>query len=439
MDKELYAKDAERALVGSLLIDTDAIYDALTTLTSDDFYLPICRLLYEIIQYLHNDNKPIDIVTVTERVKNLDKLKEIGGAQEIAALADGVFNPKNVQYYAEIIKEKSILRQLDRETRIIIARINETTDVAKLLDDTEQAIYNIGHNNTLDSTESISQILDDVHANIKARSKSHNFFSGLETGFKRLDWLTLGFHLSHLIIIAARPSMGKSALALNIAANMSIDKGIPVAFFSLEMNKLNLGTRLIAAETRLDSQSVRQGQLEADQWKEYARAENRIKAASLYLDYSGMTMYDVKAKARRLKHRYNIQALFVDYLQLIIPPRQESRVQEVTSISHGLKELAMDLDIAVIAMSQLSRNIEYRGDKAKPKLSDLRESGAIEQDADVVIFIHRPSQSGNEDNTEEIVKLLISKQRDGPRGEVELIFHEQYARFDNYANEPWIT
>lgn len=439
MNNKLYAGDAERAIIGSLLVNANAIYDVLPILTADDFYLPVCGVLYEIIQTLYDKNKPIDIITVTEQVKDMNKLEDIGGAHEITVLATGVFDPKNTQYYAEIIREKSILRQLEKQTRIITARINETADVAKLLDDAEQAIYDIGHNKRLDSTESIGQIIDNVTVNIKTRSKSHKFYSGLETGFKLLDWMTLGFHKSHLIIIAARPSMGKSALALNIAANMSIDKGIPVAFFSLEMNKLNLGTRLIAAETRLNSQSVRQGQLEADQWKEYARAENRIGSASLYLDYSGMTMYDIKAKARRLKHRYDIQALFVDYLQLIISTRRDTREQEVATISQGLKTLAMDLDIAVIAMSQLSRNIEYRGEKAKPKLSDLRESGAIEQAADVVMFIHRPNQSTNKQGEEEIVQLLIAKQRDGPRGTVELVFHEQYARFDNYANEPWLT
>ena len=431
------AVDVEAAVLGAMLLEKEAIAKVLAILDETAFYKPSHQLIYKAMIDLFERSEPLDLITLTEELKRRGDLEKVGGEYTIADFTTKVSSAANVEYHAHIVLEKALMRGLIGASSEVISRaFSETEDALELLDEAEQKIFMISEQRMKKNFVSMSNAVYTTMEMLQSIHGKHSGVTGVPSAFTDLDNLTGGFQNSDLIIVAGRPSQGKTAFVLSAARNASVLHDIPVGFFSLEMSNQQLVMRLICAEARVDAHKVRTGRLPEDEWKKLSMSVGRLHKAKFFIDdTAALTVLELRAKARRLKAEHGVGMIVVDYLQLMQGPRNaQSREQEISSISRSLKALAKELNIPVIALSQLNRAVETRGDK-RPVLADLRESGAIEQDADVVLFVHRPEAYGIQEEggrpTEGRAEIMIGKQRNGPIGNVELSFIKQYARFEN--------
>jgi replicative DNA helicase len=433
------AVDIEAAVLGAMLLDKSAIAKVIEVLTDDAFYKEAHRKIFQAIITLFERSEPADIITVIEELRRRGHLDQIGGEASITELTMKVTSSANVEFHARIILEKALMRNLIAASSDISSRaFHDTEDAFDLLDEAEQKIFQISESRLKKSFVAMKEAIFKTMEMLESIHGKHSGVTGAPSGFAQIDDLTGGFQSSDLIIIAGRPSQGKTALVLSIARNAAVDHNVPIGFFSLEMSAQQLVMRLICAEARVDAHHVRTGRLADDQWRHLSTRVGKLAQAKIFIDDTpSLGILELRAKARRLKAEANIGMVVVDYLQLMQGPKNaQSREQEISNISRSLKALAKELNIPVVALSQLNRAVEARGDK-RPVLSDLRESGSIEQDADVVMFVHRPEMFGitMQDNepTEGMAEIIIGKQRNGPTGTCKLSFIKKYARFENMA------
>jgi replicative DNA helicase len=438
------AIEVEQAVLGSMLIDREAVPKALEILDQESFYRDAHAKIFQAMTALFEKSEPIDVTTVTEELRRRSQLDAVGGAFYLTELTMKITSAANVEAHAYIVLEKAILRKLiEASTTIAKRSYNPAEDPLELLDEAEQKIFQIAERRLKKSSLSLTRVISDTLEMLERIHGQRGGVIGVPSGFARLDDLTGGFQASDLIIIAGRPSQGKTALALSIARNASVEHDVPVGIFSLEMANQQLVLRLLAAEARVDAHKLRTGRLSDEEWPKLSTKVHKLAEAKIFIDDTpALGILELRAKARRLKAEHNIGLVVVDYLQLMQGPRDaENREKEISMISRSLKALAKELRTPVIALSQLSRAVEARSGR-KPVLSDLRESGAIEQDADVVIFVHRPELYGErflEDGqtpAEGIAEIIVGKQRNGPTGTIQLAFVKDYARFENLAFIP---
>ena len=432
------AVELEEAVLGALMLEKDSIITVQEFVTPEAFYTEEHRLNYKAIEELSMELKPIDLYTVTERLKAKKELKKVGGAAYLAQLTQKVGSAANVEFHAKIIAQKYVQRELIRSATEIQRRsYDESTDVTDLIGFAEGEIFKVAEGHVKRSVQSSKEILARALMQIEEASKNTSAFNGVPSGFMALDRVTLGWQLSDLIIVAARPSMGKTAFVLTMARNMAVDHEQGVAFFSLEMSAVQLMMRLIVAETGLPGNDIKSGRLTPEQWRHLESATKPLGSAPLYIDDTpALSVFEFRSKARRLKIHNDIKIIIIDYLQLMTGNQDTkgNREQEVAFISRTLKAIAKELNVPVIALSQLSRATEMRGGSKRPQLSDLRESGAIEQDADIVAFIHRPEYYGiNQDEngmpTAGMAEIILAKHRNGAVCDVNLRFLKEQARF----------
>ena len=429
--------EAEQAVLGAMMIDKEAISKATEILRENDFYRQDHRAVYQVVVDLFSKNQAVDMVTVTEALKREGKLEDVGGIQFITYLANAVPTAANITYHAKIVEEKSLLRQLiSVSTQIAGSGYEGSEDVNTLLDNAERMILGVSERKISRDFAPIKEVVMSAVDRIDELYNKKGGITGIATGFIDFDRLTSGLQASDLILIAARPSMGKTALVLNMAQNIAIREKKSVAFFSLEMSKEQLVQRMLCAEASIDSSRLRIGELEDNDWEKLIWAADSLSRAEIFIDDTpGITVMEMRAKARRLKVEHNLQLIVIDYLQLMQGSGKksgENRQQELSDISRSLKALARELNVPVIALSQLSRSVESRQVK-RPMLSDLRESGALEQDADLVAFLYREDYYDKETENKNITELIIAKHRNGPVDTVKLFFHKQYTRFANLA------
>ncbi len=429
--------EAEQSVLGAILLDNQALNNVLEVLEAKNFYSEGHRKIFSAIIELSDRNEPTDLITLTNILKNKKQLDSVGGAVYLASLVDNVPSAANVSHYAKIVKEKAVLRQLiGTATGILKNSYEAGTDVDQVLDEAEHAIFEISENKIRPSFYQLKNIIKDSFKTIERLYENKNLITGVPTGFERLDDLTSGLQKSDLIIIAGRPSMGKTAFALNLASHAAVEMGLPVAIFSLEMAKEQLALRMLAADAKVDSQRLRRGLVGETDWPKLTTAASRLSEAPIFIDDTpAITVLEMKAKARRLKAENGLELVVLDYLQLMrAGGRKDSREQEISEISRSLKALAKELNVPVIALSQLNRKVEDRTNR-RPQMADLRESGAIEQDADVIAFIYRDEvYNKSEDNPEKgIAEIIIGKQRNGPVGTVKVAFLEKYTSFEQLA------
>lgn len=429
--------EAEQAVLGAMMIDKEAISKATEILRENDFYRQDHRAVYQVIVDLFSKNQAVDMVTVTESLKREGKLDDVGGIQFITYLANAVPTAANISYHAKIVEEKSLLRQLiSVSTQIAGSGYEGSEDVNSLLDNAERMILAVSERKISRDFSPIKEVVMSAVDRIDELYNKKGGITGLATGFIDFDHLTSGLQPSDLILIAARPSMGKTALVLNMAQNVAIREKKAVAFFSLEMSKEQLVQRMLCSEASIDSSRLRIGELEDNDWEKLIWAADGLSQADIFIDDTpGITVMEMRAKARRLKVEHNLQLIVIDYLQLMQgsgKKSSENRQQELSDISRSLKALARELNVPVIALSQLSRSVESRQIK-RPMLSDLRESGALEQDADLVAFLYREDYYDKETENKNITELIIAKHRNGPVDTVKLFFHKQFTRFANLA------
>lgn len=428
--------EAEQAVLGALLIDPTALLRITDKLLPDSFYKQAHKQIYASILHLFNNNEPIDIITVSEHLKKEEKLELIGGRAYVNDLALSVITSANVDYHARIVSEKALLRELITVGSEIATVAYEDIESDKALDNAEQLIFNLSQRKKPENLSAIGSVVVDSFDMIEKRWKNQDELLGVPSGFYDLDNLTAGFQQSDLIIVAARPSMGKTSFCLNIAQEVGIRHKKSVAFFSLEMSKEQLVQRMLCSEAEIDAQRVRTGHMQADDWPKLTRAMHEMGDAPIFIDDTpGVSVMDVRTKCRRLcMEQKELGLVIIDYLQLMESSdrKRQDRVQEISSISRGLKNLARELKVPIIALSQLSRAVESRQNKL-PMLSDLRESGSIEQDADIVMFIYRDEYYNPDSEDKGKAKVIIAKQRNGPVGDVELLFRKDITRFQNPA------
>ncbi|MCD6231584.1 replicative DNA helicase [Candidatus Aerophobetes bacterium] len=426
--------EAERAVLGAMLLDKEVIPKVLEIIREGNcFYSKIHRLIYEEIVNLFNKNKPVDLVTLREEFRKKKKLKEVGGSVYLTELVDSVPTTINATYYAQIVREKQILRELLKSSEYINSLVYEDSeDLGVILDKAQSSIFNITQQRIKTPFVHIKEVLTETFKHIEKLYDRRENITGIPTGFTQLDRLTSGFQPSDLIVVAGRPSMGKTAFALNIAQYAGIEAKIPVIIFSLESAKEQLVERMLCAEARVDSQKLRTGFLSEDDWSHLTDVATILSSAPIYIDDTpNIDVLELRAKTRRLKAEHNIKLAIVDYLQLMEgDKRSENRQQEISEISRSLKAIAKELGIAVVAISQLSRAVERRED-TRPRLSDLRESGAIEQDADLVLSLYRKHYYTRAPEDEGKAEIIINKQRRGPIGTIPLTFISEYTRFEN--------
>ncbi len=426
--------EAEQSVLGSILLENDALLKTLEVITADSFYRETHRKVFAAILELFEKNEPIDLLTLTERLKKNDHLDEIGGASYLAELVNMVPTAANVRHHAKIVLEKAVLRKLiNVATEIVSQSYEGNQDVDEMLDQAEQKIFEIAEHRVSESFTEINKVLKESFKTIEQLFERKELVTGVPTGFADFDRLTSGLQPSDLIIIAGRPSMGKTAFALNVAQHAALHHKYPVAIFSLEMSRQQVALRLLCSEARVDSSRMRSGYLEKTDWPKLTLAAGVLSDAPIFIDdMPGLTALDIRAKARRLQKDRGLGLIIVDYLQLMRGRGDvDNRQQEIADITRSLKGLAKELNVPVVALSQLSRAVEQRTG-ARPQLSDLRESGAIEQDADLVAFIYRAEVYGRED-VEGQTEVIIGKQRNGPVGSVPLTFLKQYTRFESYS------
>ncbi|HCL56589.1 MAG TPA: replicative DNA helicase [Spirochaetia bacterium] len=432
--------ESEQACLGAILIDPGfAMTEIMSLLIPEDFYHTANQIVFQSMSDLFKENQPIDLITLTQKLKEKGQLENCGGAVYVSSLTTVVPTSGNVVYYAQKVKEKSQLRSLlEASSKIYEMACDESQEIESILEESEKMIFKIAETRVNRNPTPVRTVLMQL-VNIIEERKKRKGYTGIPSGFKNLDDMTYGFQNSNLIILAARPSMGKTALALNIAQNITVKSQKTVLFFSLEMSKDELVQRLISSEGRIDATRLRSGFLETSDWTKLKAAAGKLSEAKLYIeDAPGLSYIDIRAISRRLKARGELDMVVIDYLQIISPPagkREENRQNTVAEISRNLKFLAKELDIPVIALSQLSRGVESRTIK-EPMLSDLRESGSIEQDADVVLFIHRPAYYNKEvdENLKNLAEIHIAKQRSGPVGKLNLTFMDKYTCFEDWID-----
>ena len=427
-------EDAEQAVLGSMLTDNDAVMAAVEVLNEDAFYREDNKIIYQAILNLYSKSEPIDIITLKDELESMGKFEQVGGFEYLASLPDKVPTTANVQKYIKIVEEKSVLRNLIKTANEIIELgYNPTEDVEDIMDGAEKKIFDIMQSKNTKSYTPIKDVLVESFTNLEKLYNQKQHVTGVPTQFYDLDDKTAGLHGSELILVAARPAMGKTAFALNIATNAALRANVPVAIFSLEMSKDQLVNRMLCSEAMVDSNKVRTGKLDEEDWTKLAEAIGPLSEAGVYIDDTpGISVMEIRTKCRKLKMEKNIGLVVIDYLQLISGSnkRNGSREQEISEISRSLKVLAKELNVPVIALSQLSRAVEQRDDH-RPMLSDLRESGAIEQDADIVMFLYRDDYYNKESAEKDIAEVIIAKQRGGSTGTVKLYWMGNYTKFVN--------
>lgn len=430
--------EAEQAVIGSMLTDKDAIISAIEVLKEDDFYREDNRTIYEAILNLYNRAEPVDIITLKSELSSMGKLDAVGGLEYLAELPDKVPTTANVEKYIKIVEEKSMLRNLIKTANDIIKLgYDETQEVEILMDQAEKKIFDTIQSRNQKGYSSIKDILVDTFTELEKLYNQKSHITGVPTGFADLDYKTAGLHGSELILVAARPAMGKSAFALNIATYAATHANIPVAIFSLEMSKEQMANRILCSEAMVDSSKVRTGKIDDEEWAKLADASGVLSESKIFIDDTpGISIMEIRAKCRKLKLEQNIGLVVVDYLQLIqgSGKRGASREQEISEISRSLKILAKEINVPVIALSQLSRAVEQRPDH-RPMLSDLRESGAIEQDADIVTFLYRDDYYNEDSEKKNIAEVIIAKHRSGSTGTVELMWLGSFTKFVNKYRE----
>lgn len=422
--------DAEACVLGAMLLDRNAVLKAIEILDSSVFYSGSHETLFRAVVSLFDRHQAVDVVTVTDELRRMGQLDAVGGVSYLAGLVDAVPTAANIEYHARIVLEKAVLRQLiDVATEVVRNCHEAREDADRMLDQAEQAIFSIKQARLRRGFVPIRSILKHSFEAIEALHDRGASMTGVASGYPRLDELTSGFQKGELIIVAARPSVGKTALVLNVAEHAALEDGVPVGIFSLEMSKEQLVQRMLCSDSRVDSSRVRRGFLNASDWPKLTTAAGRLAEAPIFVDdSSSLTWLELKAKARRLRAESDIGLVIVDYLQLLRGTgKMENRQQEVSEISRALKALSKELEVPVIAVSQLSRAPSIRGNE-RPVLSDLRESGALEQDADVVLFLFRDPQR---DRTDRTVELIVGKQRNGPTGTVYLTFLREFTKFES--------
>lgn len=436
------ALEAEMAVLGSMLIEKEAIAHGMDILKEKSFYKEAHRKVFVAISNLYVQDKAVDMVTITEELKRLRIFSDIGGVAYLTDLINMVTTAANVEYYAHIVRQKAILRDLIyTATQIVNECYAEKQDVEKILDRAESSIFNVAQDKVARGFQPVDDMIHNVIETVESFYQRKEHVTGIATGFHEFDALTSGFQPSNLVIIAGRPSMGKTSIVMNIVEHVSVQNKIPVGMFSLEMSKQELVLRMLCSHARVNLHEVRRGYLSKRYWTALTNAASRISEAPLYIDDSStLSVLEMRARARRLAAELGVQGkklgmIVVDYLQLMHGAgRLESRQQEISEISRSLKSLARDLQIPVIAISQLSRRPEEKGRDGRPQLSDLRESGALEQDADLVAFIYREElYKQNDPDLQGKARIIIAKQRNGPIGEIGLIFLKEHTRFENPA------
>lgn len=429
--------EAEESVLGGVMLDNEAINTAIELINADDFYRASHRAIYRGMIELLDKREPIDIVTLSQQLREMGALDEAGGIENLSRLAGSVPSAANVGYYSKVVKQLAVRRRIIHEASAIISdAFDNTGDVEQFLDSVENRILKVSDYRISPTFSKVGDIVKESIKHVESLYDRKELVTGTPSGYSDLDRITAGFQPSDLVIIAARPSMGKTALALGIAQHAAIDKNRPVALFSLEMSKHQLVLRMLCSEARVDGSKVRTGHLGERDFPRLVEAASRIAEAPLFIDDTpALTITEVRAKARRLHRESPLSLIVVDYLQLLRSPSySDAREQEIADISRSLKALAKELSVPVIALSQLNRSVESRTDK-RPLLSDLRESGAIEQDADVIMFIYRDEFYNRDSNEKGVAEVLISKQRNGPTGMIKLAFASECTRFDTLAGE----
>lgn len=431
--------DAERAVLGGMLIDKDAVPRVLEILSPEDMYRDAHREIMQIVVNLFQRNEPADLVTVTNALRNTHQLEAVGGAAYLAELTDHVPTTANIAYYAKIVHAQATLRRLIQgATRIVEMSFGATEGpVEDLVDEAERVIFEIAQRKITRAFYSMREVVKESFKAIERMSERKEALTGTPTGFVDLDRMLAGMQRSDLLIVAGRPSMGKTSFALNLMAHATMETGQPAALFSLEMSKEQLVQRMLCSTARVEASRLRGGYLSESDWPKLTRAAGELSEAPIYIDDSpAITVLEMRAKARRLQREHGLGLVVVDYLQLMRGVgRIESREREISEISRSLKALAKELNIPVVALSQLNRAVESRQDK-RPMMADLRESGAIEQDADVILFVYRDEMYNKESPDRGVAEIIVGKQRNGPTGIVRLAFMSDYTRFDNLAHGP---
>ncbi|WP_119327509.1 replicative DNA helicase [Companilactobacillus musae] len=446
-------KDAEQAVLGAVFLSQDALIEAMEYVEADDFYQHANQLVFQAMMNLNDEEEPVDVVTVQNELDRLNQIEDIGGVSYLAELASAVPTAANTTYYAKIVKNKSTLRRLINAATGIVQRSFEgDEDVDSIIDQSEKEIMDVSENRNHKGFRRISDVVKSSFEEIDKLYDQDSDVTGLSTGYKDLDAMTTGLHKDELVILAARPGVGKTAFALNLAQNAATKSNATVAIFSLEMGAESLVNRMLCSEGSIDANALRTGKLDENQWNSLVVAMGSLSRTNVYIDDTpGIKMAEIRSKCRRLlKESGQLDLVIIDYLQLIEGTGQENRQQEVSVISRNLKKLAKELHVPIIALSQLSRGVEARQDK-RPMLSDIRESGSIEQDADIVAFLYRDDyyrdEDGDGDNNNEPqeepedpdvgeVEVIISKNRSGPRGTAKLLFVKSYNKFSSIANIP---
>ena len=426
--------EAEQAVIGSMLTDKEAVSAAIEVLKPEDFYREDNRIIFEAILSLYGRSEPIDIITLKSELSSMGKFEAVGGLEYIAELPDKVPTTANVEQYIKIVEEKSVLRNLIKTANeIITLGYDQTQEVDSIIDGAEKKIFEVMQKKNQKGYTPIKDILVETFTELEQLYNQKQRITGIPTGFSDLDFRTSGLHNSDLILVAARPAMGKSAFALNIATNAAVRAKVPVAIFSLEMSKEQMTSRILCSEAMVDSNKVRTGKIDDEEWGKLAAASGELSEANIYIDDTpGISIMEIRAKCRKMKIEKNIGLVVIDYLQLVqgSGKRGSSREQEIAEISRSLKILAKEINVPVIALSQLSRAPEQRPDH-RPMLSDLRESGSIEQDADIVMFLYRDDYYNEDSEKKNIAEVILAKHRAGSTGTVELLWLGNYTKFAN--------
>ncbi|GAA0123652.1 replicative DNA helicase [Clostridium faecium] len=422
--------EAEQSVLGSMLIDKAAIAEAAETLEAEDFYMESHKIIFKAIKELYQKDIPVDMITLIEHLRSTEKLDEAGGISYITEISSSVPSTANLTSYIQIVEDKAILRRLIRSaTEIIETSYNKQHNVDAVLDLAEKNVFNISEKKNTSDFESMSAVLERGFEEIERIYNNKGETTGIPSGFKDLDEKTSGFQSGDMVLIAARPSMGKTTFALNLAQHAALRAGKSVAIFSLEMSKEQLAYKLLCAEANVDMLKLRTGELDERDWENIARASGPLADAKIFIDdTAGISIMEMRSKCRRLKMEHGIDMILIDYLQLMSGSGGESRQQEVSEISRSIKAIAKEMKCPVIALSQLSRAPEQRADH-RPMLSDLRESGSIEQDADLVMFLYRDEYYNKESEDKNVAECIIAKQRNGPVGTVKLAWLGQYSKF----------
>ncbi len=429
--------EAEQSVLGSMLIDKEAMIEVAEVLSEEDFYREAHQHIFHSVLALADKGEPVDLVTICEEMENRELLDKAGGAAYLASIANATPTAAHASYYAEIVKEKSMLRRLiNAATEIVRKSYGYIDNIEEFMDETEQLIFDVARSKETQSFIHLREALEQTFEKLEKLYERKSGVTGLSTGFTDLNSLTSGFQDSDLIIVAARPSMGKTTLGLNIAHHIALEESAPIAFFSLEMSREQLAQRLLCSSAEIDAQRLRRGFLSSEDWPRLTQAVGPLSESPFFIDdTAGISVMEMRAKARRLKMEKGLSAVFIDYLQLMRGhERLENRQQEISSISRSLKALAKELNCPVIALSQLSRAVEQRNDK-RPILSDLLESGGIEANADLVLFIYRDDYYNPETEKKHVTEIIVSKQRNGPTGKIELYFMDHFNKFVNLASQ----